>query len=73
MGPFVLLVLFWLEGRENFLDLFGLVEGAETTAADLHLDRPAVADQCLFVDVGLEAGLGVAVGVAHVVAAHPGL
>ncbi len=73
-GPgFLFFFLYRLEGREDFLDLLGLVEGAEATAANLDLDRFAVADEGLLMDIGLESGLGVTVGVAYVVAAHPGL
>ena len=48
------------------------MEGAQATGANLDLDRLALTHQGLFVDVGHEPGLGVAVGVADVVAAHPG-
>jgi len=61
----------WSEGREGLLDLLGFVEGSETPSADLDLNRLAVAHQGLLVDVGEELGLGMAVGVADIVAAHP--
>ena len=51
--------------------LLGLVERTQAAAANLDLDLLALADQGLLVDVGLEPGLGVAVGMADVVAAHP--
>ena len=49
------------------------MEGAQATAAYLDGNGSAVAVEGLLMDVGLEAGLGVPVGVADVVAAHPGL
>lgn len=49
------------------------MEGAQATAAYLDGDGGAVAVEGLLVDIGLEAGLGVPVGVAHIVAAHTGL
>ena len=52
------------------MDLLGLVQRAQTTGADLYLDRFAIAHQGLFVDVGLKPGLGMAVGVADIVAGH---
>ena len=55
------------------MDLLGFVEGAETTGADLDLDRSAFAHQRLFVDVCEKLGLGVPVGVADVVTRHTGL
>ena len=53
--------------------LLGLVEGAEAAATNFDLHRFAVADEGLLMDIGLESGLGVTVGVADVVAAHTGL
>ena len=72
-GAFYVPALFpALQRGEGFLDPFGFVEGAQATGANLDLDRLAVAHQGLLVDVGLEPGLGVAVGVAHIIAGHPG-
>ena len=62
-----------LQRGECFADLGGLVERAQAAAAYLDCERGAVAVEGLFVDVGFEAGLGVPVGVADVVAAHTGL
>ena len=56
---------------EGLADLGGLVKGAQATAADLDRDRRAVAVDGLLVNVCLEARLGVTVGVADVVPAHP--
>ena len=70
---FLFCFLYRLEGREDFLDLLGLVEGAEAAATNFDLHRFAVADEGLLMDIGLESGLGVTVGVADVVAAHTGL
>lgn len=60
------------QGGESLADLGGLVEGAQAAAAYLDGDGSAVAVEGLLVDVGLEACLGVPVGMADVVAAHPG-
>ena len=73
MGPFCVSVSSWLKSGEDFLDLLGFVEGAEAAGADLNFDCLAVAHQRLLVDIGKEPGLGVTVGVADIVAAHPGL
>ncbi len=69
----LLLIIIRLESGEDFLDLLGFVEGAETAGADLNLDGLAFTNQRLLVDVGEELGLGVAVGVADIVAGHPSL
>ncbi len=61
-----------LERGEGFADLGGLVEGAQAAAANLDRYRRAVAVEGLLMNIGLEASLGVPVGVADVVAAHPG-
>ena len=50
-----------LQGGESLADLGRLVEGTQTAAAYLDLDRSTVAIQGLLVYVGLEARLGVAV------------
>ncbi len=44
----------------------------QAAGADLDLDLLAVPEKGQLVDVGEETGLGVAVGVADVVAGHPG-
>ena len=49
------------------------MQGPETTGANFDLDLLAILEDRLLVDVGFEAGLGVPVGVAYVIAAHPGL
>ena len=58
---------------DGFTNLWGLAQGAQTAAANLEFDLLSVLDDRLFMDVGLETGLGVAHGVADVIAAHPGL
>ena len=60
-----------LQRGEDFLDLLGLMQGAQAASADLYLDWLAITHQRLLVDVGEELGLGVAVGVADVVTSHP--
>lgn len=50
-----------------------LVHGPQAAGADLDASGLAVDGEGLLVDVGLPPGLGLAVGVAHVVAGHPGL
>ena len=52
------------------MDLFGLVQGAQAASTDLYFDGFTLAHQRLFVDVGLKPGLGVAVGMADIVAGH---
>jgi hypothetical protein len=47
-----------------------LVQRAKTTGANLHTLNFAINKQGLLVDVGLEAGLGMPVGMADVVTAH---
>ena len=73
MGPLSFCRNLYLESGEDFLHFFGFVEGSKTPGANLNLDRLAVANQGLLVNVGLEPGLGMAVRVAYIVAAHPGL
>ena len=62
-----------LKSSQSLPDTGGLVYRTQAPAADLDLDVPAILEQGLFVDIGFEAGLGVAVGVADVIAAHSGL
>ena len=62
-----------LQRGEGLANLGGLVEGAQAATAYLDSEGGAVAVEGLLVDIGLEASLGVPVGVAHIVAAHTGL
>ncbi len=62
-----------LKSSQRLADTGGFVYRTQAPAADLDLDVPAILEQGLFVDIGKEAGLGVAVGVADVIAAHSGL
>ena len=62
-----------LKSGQSLADTGGFVYRTQAPAADLDLDVPAILEQGLFVDIGKEAGLGVAVGVADVIAAHSGL
>ena len=59
-----------LKCSEDLLNLFGLVQGTQTASTDLYFDGFTLAHQRLFVDVGLKPGLGVAVGMADIVAGH---
>ena len=59
-----------LESGEGLLNLFGFVQGTQTASTDLYFHGFTLAHQRLFVDVGLKPGLGVAVGVADIVAGH---
>ena len=54
----------------NVSDAANDLAGTEATGANIHLLRPAVNDDVNALDVGRPATLGLAVGVAHVVAAH---
>ena len=55
------------------MDFLGFVEGAEAAGADFDLHCLAFTHQRLLMDVGEEPGLGVAVGVADIIAGHPSL
>ena len=61
------------QSGDGLTDLGGLAEGAQAPGANLNLDRLAVLHQGLLVNVGRKTGLGVAVGVADVIAGHPSL
>ena len=50
----------------------GLIQSTQTAGAYLHLLYLALDQQSLFVDVGLEPGFSVPVGVADVIAGHSG-
>ena len=59
-----------LEGGQSLSELWRLVQRPQAPAADLNLILVAILDQSLLMDVGLEPGFGVPVGVADIVAAH---
>ena len=62
-----------LQRGQRFADLGRFIHGTQATRADFHFDVLAILENGLLVDVGEEAGLGVPVGMAYIVAAHPRL